>query len=199
MRLSKYPWIPAAKRGSRNNTPIELFVFHYTAGRGDETALGKLFSTGIRPASAHFGVGRTGGVAQYVDTDRDAWHAGTSSFMGKAPVGDRSIGIEICNAGWRGKGFEGAHRNPRCKALEWESYRPAQIEALHVLCTELIEAHPTLRYITGHEDIQNPGTAPVRGSKVDPGPAFPWHAFTDLGLTIMQWDFATKQWKEGPL
>lgn len=49
--------------------------------------------------SAHFVVGRDGRVTQLVPCDRAAWHAGQSSWCGRANCNGYAIGIEIVNPG----------------------------------------------------------------------------------------------------
>jgi AmpD protein len=45
--------------------------------------------------SAHFLVRRSGHLLQFVSCDRRAWHAGASSWRGRANCNDYSIGIEL--------------------------------------------------------------------------------------------------------
>lgn len=97
--------------------------------------------------SSHFFVRRDGEVVQFVDTDARAWHAGASSWRGRANCNDDSIGIEL-------EGLEGS-------AFEAEQY-----ESLARLCASLCTRHP-IAHVAGHEHI-----AP--GRKQDPGPRFDW-------------------------
>jgi N-acetyl-anhydromuramyl-L-alanine amidase AmpD len=182
-----YPFIQAKHHNPRYGVEPDLLVMHYSAGPGDELALGRFFEVGKRKASAHFGVGRPGGVAQYVALDRDALHCGPSSFQGKPRCGRRSIGVELCNRGYGGTAFTGRHRNPGSVSTSWEPYPEAQIVATVQLLAELKHAIPTLRYVTGHEDI--------RHGKLDPGPAWPWERLEGLGLQRWWWDFGTKAWR----
>ena len=97
--------------------------------------------------SAHFFVRRDGAIVQFVPVGLRAWHAGTSSWRGRARCNDFSIGVEI----------EGADDAP---------FEPAQYARL----TELVRALRTrlpLACIAAHSDI-----AP--GRKTDPGPLFDW-------------------------
>lgn len=106
--------------------------------------------------SAHALIRRTGEVVQYVPFHMRAWHAGESSFCGRAACNDFSIGIEL----------EGADDEP---------YRTAQYVSLAELCRALETRYPTLRSnpIVGHSDI-----AP--GRKTDPGPYFEWTRLAGL-------------------
>lgn len=103
--------------------------------------------------SAHCLITRTGKVIQFVPFDKRAWHAGLSSFAGRARCNDYSIGIEL----------EGTDHLP---------YTPQQYDALARLTRELMQAYPAItnRRITGHQYI-----APYR--KSDPGLSFDWRLF----------------------
>jgi len=104
---------------------------------------------GLR-VSAHALVGRDGAIVQFVPFHRRAWHAGESSWHGRARCNDFSIGIEL----------EGA---------DDVAYAEAQYSSLAGLLAALLDAYPGLHpdAIAGHADI-----AP--GRKTDPGPAFEW-------------------------
>lgn len=104
---------------------------------------------GIRglQVSAHFFVGRNGELWQFVSGDDRAWHAGRSSYRGRAECNDDSLGIEL-------------------EGLEGETFEPLQYETLAHLCAALAQRYP-VRHIAGHEHI-----AP--GRKQDPGPGFDW-------------------------
>jgi AmpD protein len=103
--------------------------------------------------SAHLLLRRDGTVVQYVPFDRKAWHAGRSSFEGRAECNEYSIGIEL----------EGTDELP---------YTAAQYRTLIELTQLLLQHYPRLapERITGHADI-----AP--GRKTDPGPAFDWESY----------------------
>ena len=97
--------------------------------------------------SAHFFVRRTGEVVQFVPCVRRAWHAGESSWRGRARCNDFSVGVEL----------EGADTVP---------YGDVQYRRLARLARALGRRYP-IADIVGHSDI-----AP--GRKSDPGPAFDW-------------------------
>ena len=97
--------------------------------------------------SAHFFITRRGVPWQFVDVEQRAWHAGASSFRGRANCNDYSVGIEL-------------------EGLEGETFEPAQYAALGVLCQALRARWP-IGAIAGHEHV-----AP--GRKQDPGPGFDW-------------------------
>jgi AmpD protein len=103
--------------------------------------------------SAHLFIDRHGALTQFVTFDRRAWHAGQSSYRGRAGCNDYSIGIEL----------EGTDHVP---------YEDAQYAALAEVTTALIDhyARLSLDAVVGHQEI-----APER--KSDPGPAFDWRRF----------------------
>jgi len=98
--------------------------------------------------SAHLLIRRDGAVTQYVPFHLRAWHAGVSSFEGRAGCNDFSIGIEL----------EGTDDLP---------YTEVQYASLAQVIAALQQAYPSLRAIAGHADI-----AP--GRKTDPGVSFTW-------------------------
>ncbi len=115
--------------------------------------------------SSHFFIRRTGELIQFVPTEKRAWHAGVSSFMGREGCNDFSIGIEV----------EGSDFVP---------FEPAQYRTLTALTKALAARYPQMKNVTGHEHI-----APVR--KTDPGPFFDWagysQAMTVNGINLVPW------------
>ena len=104
---------------------------------------------GLR-VSAHAVIRRDGAITQYVPFTARAWHAGESSYRGRAACNDFSVGIEL----------EGGDET---------AYAEAQYLSLALLLRALCSAYPSLSIerLVGHSDI-----AP--GRKTDPGPAFDW-------------------------
>ena len=100
--------------------------------------------------SAHLLVRREGATTQYVAFGERAWHAGVSSYQGRAACNDFSIGIEL----------EGVDELP---------YTEAQYLTTAALIAALCRSYDTLsrERLVGHSDV-----AP--GRKTDPGPAFDW-------------------------
>lgn len=100
--------------------------------------------------SSHVLIRRDGEIVQYVPFDKRAWHAGESSFEGRAACNDFSIGVEL----------EGTDSVP---------YTEEQYRQLAGLIADLQNHYPHITHdrITGHRDI-----APER--KTDPGEAFDW-------------------------
>jgi AmpD protein len=97
--------------------------------------------------SSHFLVRRGGEVVQFVPLALRAWHAGASSWRGRARCNDFSVGVEL----------EGA---------DDDAFAPAQYARLHELVHTLRTRLP-LRALAAHSDI-----AP--GRKTDPGARFDW-------------------------
>lgn len=108
------------------------------------------------PVSSHLLIRRDGEITQYVPFGERAWHAGQSSYQGRAGCNDFSIGIEL----------EGTDELP---------YTDAQYEQLAAVVEVLLRTYPSLsaERIAGHSDI-----AP--GRKTDPGPAFDWSRWRAL-------------------
>ena len=104
---------------------------------------------GVR-VSAHLLIERDGSVHQFVPFDQAAWHAGVSSWCGRAGCNDFSIGIEL----------EGSVS---------QQYEAAQYEVLHEVLLALLQHYPGLSIgnIVGHSDVAS-------GRKQDPGPFFKW-------------------------
>ncbi len=109
---------------------------------------------GLR-VSAHLLVRRTGELVQFVPFNKRAWHAGVSSFAGRARCNDFSMGIEL----------EGDDMTPFTKK---------QYVALILVTKALLATYPGLSAdrIVGHSDI-----AP--GRKTDPGEAFDWQQYRE--------------------
>ncbi|HTW38056.1 MAG TPA: 1,6-anhydro-N-acetylmuramyl-L-alanine amidase AmpD [Steroidobacteraceae bacterium] len=133
------PWIDRLFTG---DLPLDAHPYFRTVANGR--------------VSAHVVIRRTGEIVQYVPFSRRAWHAGVSSYQGRAACNDFSVGIEL----------EGTDETP---------YTDAQYEELARLIRALLRAYPTLSRdrIAGHSDV-----AP--GRKTDPGPAFDWERLRRL-------------------
>ncbi len=119
--------------------------------------------------SAHFLIRRDGELLQFVSAFERAWHAGRSSWHGRANVNDFSLGIEL-------------------EGLEGQPFEPAQYERLGTLLEAARAALPSLNEVVGHEHV-----APDR--KQDPGPGFDWswlaQRLTASGLGIFPSPSAT--------
>ena len=100
--------------------------------------------------SAHFLVRRDGELVQFVSVLERAWHAGASSFRGRAHCNDYSVGLEL--EGDEATPFTDRQYNQACAAI-----------------LALRDGLPTLAGapVVGHSDV-----AP--GRKWDPGRNFDW-------------------------
>lgn len=105
--------------------------------------------------SAHLLIRRDGELVQFVPFTERAWHAGESSFRGRACCNDFSVGIEL----------EGEDETP---------YDDRQYAVLPAVLGAVTAAYPqiTAREIAGHCDVSP-------GRKSDPGPAFDWPRLYD--------------------
>lgn len=97
--------------------------------------------------SSHFYIRRNGDLWQFVSADDRAWHAGQSSYRGRANCNDDSIGIEL-------------------EGLEGGEFEVAQYESLAGLCAALGQQY-AMKHVAGHEHISP-------GRKSDPGTGFNW-------------------------
>jgi len=148
---------------------ISLLVIHYISlppGEFGGPGIVELFTDRLDPAahsfyatvagtkvSAHFLIRRDGALHQFVPCGARAWHAGESSWKGRAQCNDFSIGVEL----------EGTGEAP---------FTGAQYRRLAVL-TRALQAHYPIRDIVGHSDV-----AP--GRKSDPGPQFDWARYRGM-------------------
>lgn len=123
----------------------EIVVIHYTGDNSLNGALNWLCSPQSK-VSAHLVIAKTGVVWQLVPFNLRAWHAGKSSYDGRADVNSFSIGIENVGLG-----------------DEWPE---AQIQA-NIEVLDALYAAYRLEDTVGHADV-------AHGRKVDPGPRYPW-------------------------
>lgn len=144
---------------------VRLIVIHAISLPPDEfggPGVEQLFTNTLDPAahpyyaaihglrvSAHYFIRRDGGLIEFVDPDRRAWHAGMSCWEGRERCNDFSVGIEL----------EGCDTRP---------FEPAQYRRLADLLRMLCRRYP-VEGVVGHSDV-----AP--GRKTDPGPCFDWAA-----------------------
>ena len=163
-------WLRGARRVASPNfgprpagTAIDLVVVHSISlppGEYGGDAIERLFTNrldaGAHPyfetvaalrVSAHFLIRRDGGLLQFVSCDERAWHAGASSWRGRADCNDFSIGIEL-------------------EGLEGDRFEAAQYERLAATLSSIVARYPVLA-VTSHARV-----AP--GRKNDPGAGFDW-------------------------
>lgn len=174
----------------KNKEPLvdhDNIVIHYTAG-GTALSTVNFLVNDRTPASAHLVIGRDGRIYQLVDFTTQAWHAGSSRFLGKPNQNKYSIGIELENAGllkqrgtcyftWFGKKVPEYQVvklvNPQTGSLScWHTYTDYQLNALREVIGLLL-LHYKFKHIVGHSEISLSG-------KIDPGPAFPMDEFKSL-------------------
>lgn len=125
---------------------VDTIVLHATAGDTLEGCV-KWFLNPESKVSAHYNVGRKGGIVQMVSSFNRAWHAGVSKVAdGRERVNNFSIGIEIVNLN-DGK----------------DPYSEEQYQAVDNLIGMLIRRFPTIKQIVSHEYIAVP-----KGRKSDP-------------------------------
>lgn len=133
----------------------------------------------------------------------------------------RGVSIELCNAGWAADRLgvpddqqqEAAHRFTPRRKNRWETFPLKQISALEYIAALV---RPSMGrnpgspegpvFVCGHEDMVNTHTQQLRydrpgkfyGSKVDPGPLFPWPVidWRALGYTPVFYDMKTRAWRE---
>lgn len=133
-------------------------ILHQTTSDNVERALATLTDP-QRKVSAHYLIGRDGGVMQLVDEAVRAWHAGESRWGGMSDLNSASIGVELDNTGD-------------------EPFAEPQIVALLALLDELRQRYriPAANYLA-HGDV-----APTR--KVDPSHLFPWRRLAQQGFGL---------------
>ena len=168
-------WLASARREPSPNrdarppgVAVELIVIHAISLPPNEfggPGIIELFTNRLDPGahpyyasihglkvSAHFLIRRDGELIQFVSCADRAWHAGVSSWRGRAACNDFSLGIEL-------EGCDSA------------AFTDAQYGALIALLDELRCRHPIVD-VVGHDDV-----AP--GRKTDPGPCFDWKRLRD--------------------
>ncbi len=153
-------------------------VAHDTAGRLSKFSSVDWFKSPECKTSAHFVVERDGTVTQMVPLNRKAFHAGVSKWKGTSGLNSCSIGIEIVNPGKmdaNGKAWFGAcckpdeieHKStPEHGDGYWLPYTEAQVAAVKLLCTLIVEEYPDCNEILTHWQISP-------GRKIDTNPLFP--------------------------
>ena len=175
MRIAATGWVegspafeilPSPNFDDREAGDIDLLVIHNISLPPDEfggQGVQQLFTNTLNRdehpyyqtipegrVSSHFYIRRDGHIIQFVSCLQRAWHAGLSTWQGRARCNEFAIGIEL----------EGSDN---------VSFTDAQYTALHELTLALRATYP-LRGIAGHCHI-----AP--GRKTDPGPYFDWLRF----------------------
>lgn len=152
------------------NERIRFLIMHYTV-QDDSHSLQTLTKDKV---SAHYLITKESLsiqhkplILQLVDENKRAWHAGVSSWNGKANLNDTSIGIEIANPGYI---------DNMLGSRTWYPYSEKQIATIATLAKDIIQRYQiTPDNVLGHSDI-----APLR--KQDPGKLFPWERLAAMGI-----------------
>jgi AmpD protein len=168
-------WVSGVRRSPSPNfdarpagAVIDLLVIHSISlppgvfGSGD---VERLFTNQLDPrthpflstlagvrVSSHFLIERSGRITQFVSCLDRAWHAGASSFEGRAGCNDFSLGVEL-------------------EGTDFSAFEEAQYGALARLVRSLVTQY-SLRAVRGHQHI-------AADRKTDPGPHFDWRRLTD--------------------
>src|SRR3990167_7374826 len=87
---------PSPNFSQSNDRKIRCIVLHGTASSTTESTL-RHFADRLTGVSAHYVVGKDGGIHQCVNLDKIAWHAVKSSWRGYDGVNKFSLGIELVN------------------------------------------------------------------------------------------------------
>lgn len=177
---------------SGNLLACRFVVMHYTAGPSLEGAIRTLTDPNSQ-ASAHLIISPTGKIVQLVSFDKQAWHAGKSSWKpakgagsitGLQRINRYSIGIELVNAGplrrsekglfytWWGKQIlpeeviEVDTSEPGAFGKRWWHRFPEEQIWSSQLAVQAIRRTYPIEEILAHSDISP-------GRKTDPGPVYP--------------------------
>jgi N-acetylmuramoyl-L-alanine amidase len=107
-------------------------------------------------------------ILRLVPEERRAWHSGPSAWKGHRQLNASSIGIEIVHPGFR--------LGPDRQRV-YLPFPRRQIDALIPLVKDIVARHQIRpERILGHGEVSPQ-------FKQDPGPAFPWKLFSELGIT----------------
>lgn len=188
-KLEGVEFLPARWTGGK--IAPEIVILHDTAGRLEKGNSARYLADNDAKVSVQFVVDRDGTITQLVPTNRQANHAGQSSYHGRAGCNGFSIGIEIVNPGkmtritgltglwaraWWKEDFQDGHgvdlvemTTPEHGAGVWMDYTPEQITAVTLLLETLFRDIKTLKDITTHWYVSP-------GRKVDTNPLFPLEA-----------------------
>lgn len=148
---------PSPNYGERPpGTVVDTIVLHADAAVTVAQSLAWMLERRSK-VSYHLLIGRLGDIYELVPSDKRAWHAGVSEFLGRPNCNDYSVGVSFGN-----------------KNDGQEPYRVDQLRAGARVCAALIRKHPaiTLERITTHALVALPP-----GRKTDPGPMFDLAAF----------------------
>ncbi len=159
--------IPSPHFDDRKNGGKPVFLLmHYTTLGAAETVhvfTGKDTNPNGQRVSAHYMIDEQGGITQFVDEDKRAWHAGVSYWDGNEDINSASIGIELVNPG-----HERGYR----------SFTAMQMRELVRLSQDIMSRHGmSPHHVLAHSDV-----APDR--KRDPGELFGWKMLAGKGIGL---------------
>ena len=156
------PHFDARKGGGK---PVFL-IMHYTTLNAAETVhvfTGKDTNPNGQRVSAHYMIDEQGGITQFVDENKRAWHAGVSYWDGNDDLNSASIGIELVNPG-----HERGYR----------AFPALQMQSLVALSRDIMGRYGIdPQDVLGHSDV-----APDR--KRDPGELFDWKMLAGKGIGL---------------
>ena len=179
LSIRDWPLSYESRLPARDPDTIDLVVIHCT--ELPDMKMTREFGERIRyPAT------QTGNSGHYyIDTDGTAYRFVADTRVANHTFGynTRSIGIEIANIG----------RYPHWGDSRYQAftiaYTKQQIDALLALLRQLRHDLPKLKYIAGHEDLDqrlepaSDDPAILLPRRQDPGPLFPWaHVVPASGL-----------------
>src|SRR6478735_5562542 len=120
---------PSPNYGPRaDGKHVGMLILHYTGMNSAEQSLHWLCDP-RSSVSSHYFVFEDGRMLKLVEEGERAWHAGKSFWAGETDINSRSIGIEIANPGHQ---------------FGYRDFPDAQIEALMLLCRDILARHPIL-------------------------------------------------------
>ena len=145
---------------ARSPKKIIYLIYHYTGMKSEKKAIERLRKKRSK-VSCHYFIRKNGAIINMVPDRFIAWHAGISCWKKHLNLNDKSIGIEIQNAG---------HSNV------YSRFSKKQIKSTLYL-TKILKKKYNIKVknILGHSDV-----APFR--KKDPGEKFPWKRLAKLNL-----------------
>lgn len=168
--IQDWPLPYEARLAERPASAIDLVVIHCT--ELPDMATAREYGERIQHAntrtgnSGHYYIDRDGSLFRFVADQRVAHHTFEYNL--------RSIGIELVNRGRYPNWNDSRHQ------AFTEPYAPAQIDALLALLGQLRSDHPGLRFIAGHDALDQRREASADDPaillrrRLDPGPMFPW-------------------------
>lgn len=153
-----YSFIPAKFFWPGWKLDPKIIVIHWIAGSYKGCI--ETFSKGLREASAHFVISKTGDIMQMVELKNRSWHAGLSNTKLFGPNANLySVGIEL----------EGPPSMVMLK--DWPQ---EQLNALLYVIEHIKKELPTIEYITDHSTISPGRKIDVKCSTGHSCDVFPW-------------------------